>query len=62
MNIELTPAEHKLLEEILRERQRVLLLEIAHADHKDYRRKLLESERTLESLMQKFEAHQTALA
>jgi hypothetical protein len=54
MNVELTQAERNLLEAILQEHQRVLLLEIAHADHKDYRLKLRENERLLESLIEKF--------
>ncbi len=62
MNIELTQTERELLEQILREHQRVLLLEIAHADHKDYRLKLRESERILELLMEKLQIHQNTPA
>lgn len=53
MKLELSEIEHALLVTLLRERQRELLHEISRAEVHDFRRKLQERERTLESLLQK---------
>jgi hypothetical protein len=54
MRVELTPAEHELLAEILEERYRELMLEIRHAHHHhDFRAALREREKLLEGMIEK---------
>jgi alpha-ketoglutarate-dependent taurine dioxygenase len=62
MVIELTEAEYKLLEQVLREHQRVLLRDIAHTDHKDYRLRLRDEERVTELLLEKLGMRETVKA
>jgi trehalose utilization protein len=47
----LSDKEHGLLQEILEERQRRLLVQIAHADHHDFKVLLKEREELVESLL-----------
>jgi hypothetical protein len=54
MRIELTPAEHELLAQILEERLRELMLEIRHAHHHhEFRAALREREKLLEGIIGK---------
>lgn len=53
MQLELNAQEQTLLVMILRERQRELLREIAHADFHEFRRGLQDREVVLESLLHK---------
>lgn len=49
--------EREFLFEILEERQRMLLREIDHTDHHDFKLALQKKERLLESMMERFAAH-----
>jgi hypothetical protein len=60
MELQLTAEERKLLAEILGQHQRALLLEIAHADHLQFKIELRDRERMLESLLQKLDNAQIA--
>ncbi len=51
MDLHLSAREQTLLEELLREAQRRLFLEISKTDHLDYRQRLREREGVLESLL-----------
>ena len=53
MELQLTQQEQALLTTILRERQRELLHEIARAEVHEFRRRLRETESTLESVLHK---------
>ncbi len=52
MELHLTSDQRELLREILEEHQRELLLEIARADHYNFRQVLRTKEKVLESLLQ----------
>jgi hypothetical protein len=56
MGVELTQTEHAFLVTLLQERQRELLLEIARADHHEFRRRLQQREKVLETLLGKLAA------
>jgi hypothetical protein len=53
----LNAEERELLFEILEERQRTLLLEIANTDHHDFKVALRKKEQILESLLSRFMVH-----
>ena len=62
MEILLTPEERELVLEILHERQRVLVKEICHTDHHEYRDGLRHREKLLERVLSKLEAKAPAAA
>ncbi len=47
----LTPEEHKLVLRILEQRHQVLLKEIWHTDHREFKLALQEDEKVLESVL-----------
>ena len=53
MELHINSEEQKLLGEVLQHHQRELLLEISHADHRDYKETLRRREQMLESLLEK---------
>ncbi len=53
----LNDEERELLFQVLQERQRTLLLEIANTDHHDFRVALQKKEQVLESLLGRFTVH-----
>ncbi len=54
MVLELTPAEHELLMQILEERERELLLEIRHAHHhREFRDLLRQKQELLDHMIEK---------
>ena len=57
VSLTLSDEERELLFEILEERHRVLLREIAHTDHHDFKLKLQKKARLLESLLSRFMVH-----
>jgi hypothetical protein len=61
MELTLTTEEWELLSEILSERHRALLREIAHTDHREFKLALLERERLLESLVNRLRLLQPEL-
>jgi len=56
MEIFVTPEEKNFLVQVLRERQRELILEISRSHHHSFRAQLQESEKRLEALLSKLEA------
>ena len=63
MRIELTPAEHELLVQILEERYRELILEISHArHHREFQSALKAKEQLLEGIIGKLEEQVRAAA
>ncbi len=57
ISLVLSDEERELLFDILEERHRALLREIAHTDHHDFKVSLQKRERLLESLLSRFMAH-----
>jgi hypothetical protein len=57
LSITLNAEERQLLFDILEERQRMLLREIDHADHHDFKVVLQKKERLLESLLSRCALH-----
>jgi len=53
----LSDEEREFLFDILEERQRMLLREIDHAAHHDFKAALKKKERLLESMMDRFAVH-----
>jgi hypothetical protein len=53
MEVHVNSEEQKLLAEILHEYQRELLLEISHADHREFKEALRRRAQMLESLLEK---------
>jgi hypothetical protein len=56
MELHLTSEERQLLQEILEERHRELLREIAHTDHHHFQELLRRKAKVLESLLEKVAA------
>jgi hypothetical protein len=57
ISLVLSDEERELLFDILEERQRTLLCEIAHTDHHDFKVALQKKEQLLESLLSRFITH-----
>jgi hypothetical protein len=57
VSITLNSEERQLLFDILEERQRMLIREIDHTDHHDFKAGLRKKERLLESLLSRVELH-----
>jgi hypothetical protein len=57
ISLVLSDEERELLFDILEERHRTLLREIAHTDHHDFKVSLQKKERLLESLLTRFMTH-----
>ena len=53
----MTEEEKSLLEEILEERHRTLMMEISHTDHHHFKIVLRKKAELLESLLTRFAAH-----
>jgi hypothetical protein len=53
MELQLTSSEEELIKEILEESYRELLMEIARADHREFRHDLREREEVLKTLLNK---------
>jgi hypothetical protein len=51
MNVELSSEEQTLLQQVLEAERNRLLVEIRHADHRDYKAALLRREEVLETLL-----------
>jgi hypothetical protein len=57
VSLTLSKEETDLIHEILEERHRTLLLEIAHTDHYEFKAALREKARLLESVLSRFLVH-----
>lgn len=57
LELMLNNEERNLMFEILEEHQRMLLLEIANTDHRDFKVALRKKERLLESLLDRLAVH-----
>jgi hypothetical protein len=57
VSLALNDEEKELVQEILEERQRTLLLEISHADHHNFKLALRKNAELLESVLKQFAHH-----
>jgi len=57
VSLALNEEEKNLVQEILEERQRTLLLEISHTDHHDFKRTLLKNAEVIESVLRQLALH-----
>jgi hypothetical protein len=57
VSLALNDEERELVQEILEERQRTLLLEISHTDHHDFKVALQKNAEILESVLTRFAVH-----
>lgn len=62
MNIDFTLAELEFLAEILEERRRELQIEIIHTDHKEFKLRLREKEKSLDELLNRIVLSRSAAA
>jgi hypothetical protein len=60
MELHLSEAEREFLDEILKDRHMLLQREIAHTDHREFRRMLQQRETMLEDMIERVDAVESA--